>query len=219
MVSTPPRTQVRRGRQDGGGPTLSPPLTGACARIYERRFPPSRGAARAPPGERGCLRALPEPGVGGGRASGRAAPGVGAAPRPPPALLRTRARARGPREDGPRCDSLQYSTAPWKCRLSQGVWSLLTQVLQRLVDLSGGWDALVGPGPWKAGPGGWWPRMRPVPSMPCSRTPATRPAATLITQSFFRHPTRSLGVGPCRAAPPLFILSSQSYRHRWCRTA
>lgn len=48
MVSTPPRTQVRRGRQDGGGATVSPPLTGDCARIHERRFPPSRGAARAP---------------------------------------------------------------------------------------------------------------------------------------------------------------------------
>lgn len=89
-------------------------------------------------------------------------------------------------------------------------------MLQRLVDLSGGWDALVGPGPWKAGPGGWWPRMRPAPSMPCSRTPAPRPAAVvIITQSFFRHPARSLGVGPCRAAPPLLILSSQSYRHRF----
>lgn len=48
MVSTPPRTQVRRGRQDGGGSTVSPPLTGDCARIYERLFPPSRCAARAP---------------------------------------------------------------------------------------------------------------------------------------------------------------------------
>lgn len=112
------------------------------------------------------------------------------------------------------------TAAPWKCRLSQGVWSQLTQVLQRLVDLSGGWDALVGPGPWKTGPGGRWPRMRPAPSMPCSRTPAPRPAVVVIrTQSFFRHPLRSLGVGPCRAAPPLLILSSQFYRHRWCRTA
>lgn len=112
------------------------------------------------------------------------------------------------------------TAAPWKCRLSQGVWSQLTQVLQRPVDLSGGWDALVGPGPWKAGPGGRWPRMRPVPSMPCSRTPAPRPAAVVTTtQSFFRHPKRSLGVGPCRAAPPLLTLSSQSCKHRWCRTA
>ena len=92
----------------------------------------------------------------------------------------------------------------------------LPKVLQRPVDLSGGWDALVGPGPWKAGPGGRWPRMRPAPSMPCSRTPAPRPAAVVITtQSFFRRPKRSLGVGPCRAAPPLLTLSSQSCRHRF----
>lgn len=67
VVSTPPRTQVRRGRQDGGGSTVSPPLTGDCARIYERLVPPSRGAARAPSsGERGCLRALIETCVCGG---------------------------------------------------------------------------------------------------------------------------------------------------------
>lgn len=91
-------------------------------------------------------------------------------------------------------------------------------MLQRPVDLSGGWDALVGPGPWKAGPGGRWPRMRPAPSMPCSRTPAPRPAAVVTTtQSFLRHPKRSLGVGPCRAAPPLLTLSSQSCRHRFER--
>lgn len=45
------------------------------------------------------------------------------------------------------------TAAPWKYRLSQGL-SQLTQLLQRPLDLSGGWDALVGPGPWKAGPGG-----------------------------------------------------------------
>jgi hypothetical protein len=77
VVSTPPRTQVRRGRQDGGGPTLSPPLTGACARICERRFPPSRGAARAPPGgapglasEVACARSRSR-GWGGGRRAER----------------------------------------------------------------------------------------------------------------------------------------------------
>lgn len=111
---------------------------------------------------------------------------------------------------------LLSTAAPWKYRLPQGLWSQLTKLLQRPVDLSGGWDALVGPGPWKAGPGGRWPRMRPAPSMPCSRTPAPRPAAVVTTtQSFFRHPKRSLGVGPCRAAPPLLTLNSQSCRHRF----
>ena len=35
-----------------------------------------------------------------------------------------------------RCDFPLYSTAPWKCRLSQGVWSLLTQVSSLQIQFS-----------------------------------------------------------------------------------
>lgn len=50
VVRTPPRTQVRRGRQDGGRSTVPPPLTGDCARNFlpPPPLPPSRVAARAP---------------------------------------------------------------------------------------------------------------------------------------------------------------------------
>lgn len=84
-MRTPPRTQVRRRRQDGGRSTVTPPLTGGCARIFPSPPPTFPGCCARTFGRgpgaaaRGCRRAPTETGRGG---PGWPALGLGASPLP-----------------------------------------------------------------------------------------------------------------------------------------